>query len=387
MKKVKLIHCSDFHLDTPFMEYPKAMAEKRKEDIRETFLQIMKLADNEKVDIILISGDVFDNSTVTYETITSMKRAFEQIPDIKIFICPGNHDPYTAKSYYNIIPWPTNVHIFKDKLEKVHIEDLNLTVYGCGFGSSYERIGMLKDFFVEDKEKINIMVLHGEVVSGSSVYNPITEDMISKSGLDYLALGHVHSFSGINRCGDTYWSYSGCPEGRGFDELGPKGIVIGEIGKGYTDLSFKETCKRRIEVLRVNISECENYEDISLKIDERLGLHKRETDIGRTYEKLNKDIYKIILEGTVDRNFSINLEVLNDKLKNLFYYVKILDRTETKIDYEELAKEYNIKGVFVRKMLDRISAAEDKDEIRRLRLSLKMGLDALEYREVRTNEN
>jgi DNA repair exonuclease SbcCD nuclease subunit len=387
MEKVKIIHCSDFHFDTPFTEYSKALAEKRKEDIRETFSKIMRLADTESINLILISGDVFDSSTVTFETITSMKKAFEQIQNIKIFISPGNHDPYGNKSYYNSIQWPSNVHIFKDCFEKVDIEELNVTVYGYGFGTKYEREGFLKNFQAADTRKINIMVLHGEVVKGNSDYNPITEEQISKSGLDYLALGHVHSFSGINRCGSTYWSYSGCPEGRGFDELGPKGIVMGEVSKGYVKLSFMETCKRRHELLEVDISGSENYEDITLKINEGLGLHKSSNDIGKIYETLQRDIYKIVLKGSVEREFIINSEVLREKLRDIFYYVKIVDLTEIKIDYEELAKEYNIKGVFVRKMLAMINQCDNEIEKNRLKLSLKMGLDAIDYREVRTNEN
>ena len=73
MSTVKIIHCSDFHFDTPFKEYEKNMAEKRREDLRETFANIIKMAREEGAQLILISGDVFDNSTVTYETISSMK--------------------------------------------------------------------------------------------------------------------------------------------------------------------------------------------------------------------------------------------------------------------------------------------------------------------------
>lgn len=389
MNTVKIIHCSDFHFDTPFKEYEKDMAEKRKEDLRETFTNIIRLAKDEGVQLILIAGDIFDNSTVTYETISTMKRLFEQAQPIHIFISAGNHDPLNSNSYYKTVSWPDNVHIFSTDMEKVEIEELGLRVYGRSFGSSYEREGFLRNFTVEDPAKLNIMVLHGDVIQGNggSAYNPITESDIYNSGLDYLALGHIHQFSGIQRKGNTYWSYSGCAEGRGFDELGPKGIVIGEIGKGYAKLEFQEICKRRIQVLEVDISEAENYDDIILAINKKLGLHDEGQDKAEILDNIKRDIYKIILQGEIDEEFIINKSVLEEKLQENFYYAKIVDLSEVKIDYNALAEEFNLKGVFVKKMLERISLAKSKEEEDKLRLALRIGLEALDYRQVRNHED
>lgn len=389
MSKVKIIHCSDFHFDTPFTDYDRVAAEGRKEDLRETFQKIISLAKEEDVKIILISGDFFDNDTVSYETMTLIRKSFEQVPQIKIFISPGNHDPNNVKTFYSTFQWPDNVHIFKELIERIDIEELNLSVYGYGFGKHYQREGVLNGFIVEDNSKINIMVMHGEVVKGNSLsdYNPITEQQISGSGLDYLALGHVHSFSGINLCGNTRWCYPGCPEGRGFDELGPKGVILGEVGKGYINLSFLELCKRRQEVLEIDISDSENYEDIVLRINKGLGLHSKSSNIGEIYDNLGKDMYKIILKGKVEKEFKIKKEVLLGKLKDQFYYVKIKDVTDIKTDYDALAKEYSIKGLFAKKMLTLIDKEENEQEKSKLKLSLRMGLEALDYREVTVNED
>jgi exonuclease SbcD len=389
MSTVKIIHCSDFHFDTPFKEYEKNMAEKRREDLRETFANIIKMAREEGAQLILISGDVFDNSTVTYETISSMKKHFEQVQDIHVFISAGNHDPLTSNSYYKSISWPDNVHIFTTDMEKIELEELGLCVYGRSFSSNYEKEGFLKNFAVEDSSKINIMVIHGELVQGNGLshYNPISEGDIYNSGLDYLALGHVHKYSGIQRTGKTYWSYPGCAEGRGFDELGPKGIVIGEVGKGFVRLDFQEVCKRRLHQLEVDVSGAENYDDILLEINKKLGLHDEGRDKAEILENIKRDIYKIVLRGYIDQEFLINRQVIEDKLKDLFYYVKIVNLTEIKVDYYALAEEYNLKGVFVKKMLEKIDSAEKKEEKEKFKLALKMGLEALDYRQVRNYED
>lgn len=389
MNAVKIIHCSDFHFDTPFKEYENNLAEKRKEDLREAFANIIKMARDEDVQIILISGDIFDNSTVTYETISYMKKYFEQANPIEIFISAGNHDPFNSNSYYKSVSWPDNVHIFGTDMEKIELERLGVCVYGKSFSNNYEREGFLKNFTIADPSKINIMVMHGEVVQGkgSSDYNPIEEEDIYNSGLDYLALGHIHKFSGIQRKGNTYWSYCGCPEGRGFDELGPKGIVIGELGKGYVKLDFQEICKRRLHELEVDITGVENYDDILLEINKKLGLHKEEGDKSEILDDIRKDIYKIVLKGEIDEEFIINKPVLQEKLKESFYYVKLVDSTEVKIDYQALSEEFNLKGIFVKKLLEKMKLTDNEDEKATLRLALRMGLEALDYRQVRNHED
>lgn len=382
MEAVKIIHCSDFHFDTPFSEFDRNKAEGRREEIRENFSNIIALAKQNNVQVLLMSGDLFDNETVSFETISLMKNKFHAIPDTRIFISPGNHDPYGDRSYYNIIQWPSNVYIFKDEMEKVDIDELNLTVYGRGFSTSYEKESLLTGFKVKDDSRINIMVMHGEVVKGSStsIYNPICEEQIEKSGLDYLALGHVHSFSGVNRSGNTYWSYCGCPEGRGFDELGSKGILLGEVGRNYSKLNFIETCRRKYEMLEVDVTGSQNYEDIILKVNSTMGMADSGNDISELYESAGRDIYKVILKGSINRDFVINTSVLCEKLRYHFYWVKAEDNTEPEMDYEEISKELTLKGVFVKKMLCRISGAEEEAEKEKLKKALRLGLNALELR-------
>ena len=195
MKGVKSLHCADLHFDSPFRDSDSPYRERRKEDLRETFGAIIDKAVKEEVNIILMAGDLFDNATVMKTTVDYVIRKLKEIPDIRVFISPGNHDPYHGKSFYKIIPWPNNVHVFQDKLEKVHIESLNTVVYGIGFGDSYERQGLIEcmesEIDIEDN-KINIMVMHGDVTSSCSEYNPITLEHIGKSKMDYIALGHIH---------------------------------------------------------------------------------------------------------------------------------------------------------------------------------------------------
>lgn len=373
MKTVKILHCADLHFDTPFYGLSLIQAEKRREDLRETFGRIIERVKQEEIAILLMSGDLFDNANVMKTTIEYMIKKFNEIPDTKIFIAPGNHDFYSAKSYYALVSWPSHVHIFKNKLEKVDVPEHDTCVYGIGFSQSHERNSLVQRFRVENQDKINLMVIHGEVVGKGQAtdYHPIELQFIEDSGLDYIALGHRHTYSGINKNGKTYWAYSGNPEGRGFDELGTKGVILGEAGKDYCSLDFKELCKRKYYEEKVDITGALTYEEITDKI--LRGIQDRDK---------HKNYYKIILRGELSSEFSPHMAVLEEKLAEQFYFLKLIDETKLQIDFNRLQSDFSLKGIFVRKIKERLEQAENQKEIQQLERALKMGMSLLEDKEV-----
>ncbi|GIM29180.1 exonuclease SbcCD subunit D [Clostridium polyendosporum] len=380
MNKIKILHCGDLHFDTPFSELPHSLAEIKKEELREIFSNIIDFGRKEKVNLIFIAGDLFDNLRVTKSTLDFIRKKFEEIKNIGVFIAAGNHDPFNKKSFYELIEWSENVHIFSDTFEAIEIEEFGTVVYGASFGTSYVKESMLKNFKSEEKHKnlIKLMILHGDVASseGGNEYNPITIDDIEKCGVDYLALGHRHFFSGIKRAGNTYYAYSGCPEGRGFDETGDKGIILGEIGINYANLSFISVCKRRYFIEQVDVTDCKSYEEIKERILLSIKDNKKE-----------ENLYKIVLKGELTEDFIINLDVLQEKLKNYFYFFKMEDNTSLKIDFDELSREFSIKGIYARKLLKSIKEESNEETKKILTLALKLGIQSLSEGDVRLDEN
>ncbi|SMB90285.1 DNA repair exonuclease SbcCD nuclease subunit [Desulfonispora thiosulfatigenes DSM 11270] len=375
MEKIKVIHCGDMHFDTAFYGLTRDKSEQRKEDLRENFGRIIDIAKQEKVDLILISGDLFDNLSTMKTTIDFIIKKLQEIPHIKVFIAPGNHDPYFNKSYYTMLKWPENVHIFKDEINHVLLPELNTCVYGIGFGNQHEPESLIEGFSIDRPELINIMVLHGDVVSSSQLteYNPITIKQIENSGLDYLALGHKHAFTKINKNANTSWAYCGTPEGKGFDELGPKGIIIGEIGKDYINLKFREISKRIYYEIDVDIRGCLTYEDIKQIITKMTALDKQRQN----------NLYKIILIGEIEQGFNISTLIVEEKIKDEFYFVKVIDNTELKINFEVLAKEYSLLGIFTNNMRSLLENCSDDNEKKLYEDALKMGLQVLKNEEVK----
>ncbi|GAB6169281.1 hypothetical protein JCM1393_17410 [Clostridium carnis] len=375
MKKVKILQCGDMHFDTPFKDLNKELSYFSKEELLEVFGKVIDLCKENSVDILLLTGDIFDNITVNKKTLIFIKNQIERIINIKVFISPGNHDPYNENSFYKLVEWPRNVYIFKKEVEKVIIDDLKVVVWGAAFNTSHIKESLLKKIErIEDY--INIGVIHGDITSseGGNDYNPITLKDIRDSNLDYIAIGHRHGYSGILREGNTCYAYAGCPQGRGFDELGDKGVIIGDISNGVVDLKFIRTSKRNYYVNNVDISGAMSYEEVKNKII---------SSIEKKDRQLN--FYKIILNGYLESHIQLKEEVILEKIKEEFYFVKVIDKTEVKIDLDEMAKGYSIKGIFASKILKELELAnEEEKEV--LNLALKLGVQCLSEEEVNLND-
>ncbi len=369
MESIKIIHCADVHLGMEFVGI-KNKSRSRQAELKKTFLNIISMCKYESVDLLLIAGDLFDGAHTSSEDLEDIIREFAQIKDTRVFISPGNHDYLNTNSMYRICDWPENVFIFQGYMEEVEVPELGVRVYGAGFQTQYVNSGLLSGFKVKDHRMINIGVLHGDLVGryGTSNYNPITEDEIEFSELDYLALGHIHKQTEILIKGNTRYAYSGSPEGHGFDEMGIKGVYLGTISQSQCNLKYYPTCKRRYEIVEVDISQGEYTAQISEQIKKEL-----QFKFGEMYQE---NIYKIKLKGEMDSEVYFKLEDLYTYLED-FYYIRLYDDTTVEIDIENLAKNNSLKGVFTRKLLDAIEGEPEESEARDLyKKALIMGLKA-----------
>lgn len=377
MKKVKILHCADIHLDSPFKELNKTISLKSKEELLETFKKVIYLVLLEKIEILLIAGDFFDNMSLSKTTINFIMNEFSRIKDTFIFISPGNHDPYNRKSFYKILTWPDNVYIFKGPMESVIIEKLNVIVWGCGFNEKYHKKTLLKNIKV-NKQYINIVVMHGQVSSGNiaNEYNPIYLEDMKNSGANYIALGHEHDFSDILKVGETHYCYCGCLSGRGFDEKGPKGVVLGNVYENSVDLKFVPLSKRKYIVKEIFLKNISTYEDIKKQILSSIKENERK-----------QNIYKIILKGYVAEYFIINDSILYEKLENEFYYIKLENKTNVEINLSEGSKDYSLKGKYILAVLEKLNQCTDDYEKEIVSLALKLGIQCFTDEEVTVDDN
>jgi len=332
---VRFIHCADLHLDTPFSGLSGgSSAEIRQAELRQTFLSIVELARG--TDALIISGDLFDQDAVEPETIRTLTRGFASLGETRVLIAAGNHDPLVEKSYYRLAAFSPNVHIFGPELERVTVADCD--IYGISFRQMNQTESLLAGFCA-DAGRPSVMVMHGNL--GGQDYNPLMREAVETSGLSYLALGHVHSHSEV-KLGQTLCVYPGCPEGRGFDELGAKGVVSAEVTEAGVKTAFVPVCRRR-------------YYEITTDIT---GLVTQEELIGAIKAQLleKQDLYKIVITGEAE--LVPRTEVIKEAFAD-FFFVKIYDRTKRPIDLEALSGEPGLRGLFARKIAERRSEEAD----------------------------
>jgi len=356
---IKLLHAADFHLDSPFEALPEEKAAERRREQRAMLDKIAELANKEQVDAVLLAGDLLDSDKSYYETGEALKRAFGAIK-APIFIAPGNHDYYHKNAPWAALKLPKHVHIFTANMpEAVELAGKNTLIWGAAFTANRSR-GLLENFPDLPADKRNLMVLHGQVGSTEESYNPMSPRQIADTGLDYLALGHEHSYSGLQKAGDTYYAYAGCPEGRGFDELGQRGVIIAEVDKGKVRERFVPLGGRQYHKLEVNLQDKKEAEQA---IVEALP-----SDTAR-------DIYRITLVGEFDD--SIDEEALAEKLGGRFFHLTIQDQTRIRRDIWEQAEEDSLRGLFLRKMRARYEVG-DEAEKEKVTWAIRYALEAME---------
>ncbi len=168
---IKLLHAADLHLDSPFEGLGESKAAVRRTEQRQLLYRIAQLAHNEKVHLVLLAGDLLDSDSAYAETGEELVKALGGI-EAPVFISPGNHDFYSARSPYARLKLPDNVHIFKSpRIECVELPGLGVRVWGAAFTDKYSG-GMLRGFSAEKTAGVlDIMCIHGEV-NAASAYNP-----------------------------------------------------------------------------------------------------------------------------------------------------------------------------------------------------------------------
>lgn len=223
---MRILHSADWHLDAAFAGLPSDLGDNLRGIQRSIPERIVKLCKQHDCQLLLLSGDLFDKEPGR-DTLEAVCAALGAL-DIPVLISPGNHDFYRESGAYAKKCWPKNVHIFsKPRLEAFPLPELDCIVYGAGY-ESMDCPGLLEGFRGEGSERYAIGLLHADPTRAASPYCPMTAAQVRDSGLDYLALGHIHR-TGSFRSGSTLCAWPGCPMGRGFDETGSKGVLLVEL--------------------------------------------------------------------------------------------------------------------------------------------------------------
>lgn len=354
---MRFIHMADMHFDSPFtvLSSKEELGDLRRLEQRKIFKKIIDKIKYEKIPYLFISGDLYEHQYIRKTTIEYINNLFKEIPETKIFIAPGNHDPIFKNSYYDNFNWESNVYIFNSEIKKYSFQDCD--IYGFGFDDFYCTNSKIEEIKIENKNKLNILITHGDLNASKTLdmqYNPINENKIKEIGFDYIALGHIHK-----KIVNENIVYPGSTIAFGFDELGEHGILDVNLEKNKLEINFEKLDETQFKEINLDISDIYSEEELIEKINEI---------------KLEKNnYYKIILKG--NKNIEINtnkiLKIINKK--NI---LKIKDFTKLNFDLEKIKKENNLKSYFI-KEIEKIKKENNYTD-EEIESAIEIGLQALQ---------
>ena len=333
MNSIKVLHTGDVHLGYDFgSAYDvnesfvsngiHGSANNRVQEIKDTFRKIIDICRDEKADIMLIAGDLFDNENPSGELVTWVAEEFNRISEVMIMISPGNHDYYIPGGCYDKInTLCENVFIFDGEMDfyEFNIRNMVIRIYGAAFTDKVCMDTLMKQRIMPRDMGVNLGVFHGTIEGTESKhpYNPMSIKQIERNGFDYLALGHIHKQTEVLHAGMTNYAYCGCPEGMSFGTQGVKGVYLGMVGNGYADMRYVPVCRRRYEELDIDMTDKDsNYIQTAALIERKLM-----EEYGEDYRE---NLYRVNICGAPDDK--ININAVKRELYDL-YYVEINDKT------------------------------------------------------------
>lgn len=355
---MKILHCADLHMDSPMETHmTREQAAKRNAEILMSFQRMTEYAENEKVRVVLIAGDLFDGERVTRRTVEGVLDAVRRTPQIDYLYVSGNHDDQTNAFADQEIP--ENFKRFTDKWNTIEYGDVAVS----GIEITKNNASTLYGQLPAQKSRVNIVMLHGQVSSACEV-DQVNLNLLKGKNINYLALGHIHTYSCEQLDCDGIYCYPGCLEGRGFDECGEKGFVVLDTDGRKIMPIFIPFSSRKLHRVTVDITGAATNSAV----------HQAMKRASQNIDK--KDMVEFILTGAADPSARIAKKYLYNLMEDDFFFVKIKDETKLILDPKDYENDISLKGEFIRLVMASDAGEADKIKI------IRTGLEALAGEEI-----
>ena len=352
---MKIVHTADIHLESAFVKLTPDQVRERKNELYLTLSTVVDEAKRAGAELIIIAGDLFDTEKISRRAAERVRSIIEKNEDIDFLYLRGNHEG--GAFLEKLTSLPKNLRCFGDNWTYFEYGDVVIA------GRNELSTNMFDELSVKPGKK-NIAVLHGAVKEHSGEGEGISLPDARRSGIDYLALGHYHSYTTYDLGEGREAVYCGAPEGRGFDEPGRHGFVLIDTDYSTVRHVFCPCARREVRIVEVDISDAATR----LEIENRLE---------RAIASLPpSDLVRVLLTGYRVPEFYVDTASLIASYKSRFYYFEIKDETKMKIDPMAYAYDKSLKGEFIRLVLASEELSDEmKDSIIRCGISALMGED------------
>ena len=292
------------------------------------------------MEAVLIAGDLFDSNVVSDTAIHTVQQIIIEHPEICFYYLKGNHDSQAIFHEEDILP--DNLKLFTDQWQ-YYVRPCRggqIVIAGAELHAS-NRDRLLDSLFLPP-DAVNLVMLHGQETEyrGQDQTETIPLRELRNRGIDYLALGHVHSFKTAQLDARGIWCYPGCLEGRGFDECGEHGFVLLHIEEetGICEPEFIPFSYRNLYTVYVDVSGCSCTEEMGSLVEQVL----REANYG------SRHMIKVVLTGRLDISVEKNLYLIKKRLEDRYFYIKVCDETSLEVDYDRYRTDESLRGEYLR---------------------------------------
>ena len=345
-------------MDSPMETHmTREQAATRNAEILKSFQKMTEYAEQKKIRLVLIAGDLFDGKRVTRRTVEGVLDAVRRTPQIDYLYVSGNHDDQTNAFADQDVP--ENFKRFTDKWNTFEYGDVAVS----GIEITKANACTLYEQLPPQKSRVNIVMLHGQISTACEV-DQVNLNLLKGKNISYLALGHIHTYSCEQLDHDGIYCYPGCLEGRGFDECGEKGFVVLDTDTRRIAPVFIPFSSRKLHRVTVDITGASTNSVVYQ------AMKKASQSISK------KDMVEFILTGAADPSARIAKKYLYNLAENDFFFVKIKDETKLMIDPKDYENDISLKGEFIRLVMASAASEEDKIKI------IRTGLEALTGEEI-----
>lgn len=367
---IKLLHTGDLHLDAPFIFLGEKGRDQRQQ-LLVTLDKIIEQAIVEKIDLVLIAGDLFDSNNPSYDTIDRVISSFKILEEANIPICliPGCHDCYNSKSVYRLYSFEeavSNLTIFTDKITQKVFPGLDLTVHGQATFRSGAGQTLNENLTRNSNTKFHIALIHGTFGDpGNLKEGSLATKQINENDMNYVAMGHSHSFARYSKNAMKAF-FCGSPEMLSLEEENSGFVAMVTIHpSGEVDVQPKRVGRCHFRTDEIKVDDITDADQITEIIKNQVNPHQ---------------YLEVRLRGSCSFDLEIDPEKLERELEPYFFKLRLLDETKPKLEEIPVGSlpENTVIGQFVKMMRDELdgSVGEEKklaEEVLRLGVTLLRG--------------
>lgn len=375
---LRLLHTADVHLGARHADLGDRAATQRERQFA-AFVASIDLALAEKVDLVLIAGDLFDSNTQPRRSVERAAAQLKRLVDarIRVVVAPGTHDVFDRASIYRAYDIAALagavgsdlVTVLDPDHPEVHLRPLDVVVHGRCFATKRAPESPLAglDVSKDDRAAWHVGLLHAALAiegrtDGDDVV--VTTEEIAASHLDYLALGHWHSTS-KGKAGRTTWAYAGAPEPVAIDQdrAGNVLLVTLDAPEGRKKVTVEERKVGRT-----------TFEGLQL---DAAGVGTQPALVAQLRERANPDlVLDVEVIGVRPDELDLHVEEVEAELADQFLKVRVRDRSVAALPEGPVVSSDTVLGAFIRDLeaqIAEVEAADDAAAATELRDALRLG--------------